>query len=96
MPENYPMGFDWIFFVIVFTPVLIAAWELYRIRKEPKPQLTDPWLSSGKRNQGPSNPNGRCGFCKVGSGRFRSRLPRAPAAVQTRLAATTGFQVCDP
>ena len=45
MPENYPMGFDWIFFVIVFTPVLIAAWELYRIRKEPKPQLTDPWVA---------------------------------------------------
>ena len=43
MAENHPMGFDWIFFVIVFTPVLIAAWELYRIRKEPKAQLEDPW-----------------------------------------------------
>ena len=43
MNENYPMGFDWIFFVIVFTPVLIAGWELYRIRKEPKAQLDDPW-----------------------------------------------------
>ena len=39
------VGFDWIFFVIVFTPVVIAAWELYRIRKEPKSQLTDPWTS---------------------------------------------------
>ena len=45
MGDNYPMGFDWIFFVIVFTPVAIAVWELYRIRKEPKPQLTDPWVA---------------------------------------------------
>ena len=24
------MGFDWIFFVIVFTPVVLAIWELAR------------------------------------------------------------------
>ena len=45
MAQNYPMGFDWIFFVIVFTPVALAIWELYRIRKEPKPELTDPWVA---------------------------------------------------
>ena len=51
MADDYPMGFDWIFFVIVFTPVLIAAWELYRIRKEPKPELTDPWVAIFRQKQ---------------------------------------------
>ncbi len=28
--QDYPMGFDWIFFVIVFTPVVLAIVELAR------------------------------------------------------------------
>ena len=28
--DNASMSFDWIFFVIVFTPVVLAIWELVR------------------------------------------------------------------
>ncbi len=28
--QDYPMGFDWIFFAIVGIPVLFALWELAR------------------------------------------------------------------
>ena len=28
--DNASMSFDWIFFVIVLTPVLLAIWELVR------------------------------------------------------------------
>ncbi len=45
MTEDYPMGFDWIFFVIVFTPVALAIWQLVRTRNDPRPRLEDPWIS---------------------------------------------------
>ena len=30
MTQDYPMGFDWIFFVIVAIPLVLAIWELAR------------------------------------------------------------------
>ena len=30
MPQDHAMSFDWIFFAIVLTPVVLALWELVR------------------------------------------------------------------
>ncbi len=35
MAQDHQLTFDWILYAILFPPVLLALWELYRTRNQP-------------------------------------------------------------